>query len=130
MRALLLVILGLAIGAVGATSALSALRQGTPFHKGVMAVMDHHVGALREEMRANTCEAKAVSGHLNRLRETAGDVREAFGDGTEAGFGQAADRLSASLDDALAAAPATCAALSAALRPVGEACQSCHRRYR
>lgn len=130
MRALLLVILGLAIGAVGATSALSALRQGTPFHKGVMAVMEHHIDALRADMRANTCEAKTVAMHLDRLRETTGDVREAFGTGMDAGFGQAADRLATSLDGAVAAAPASCVALSTALRPVGEACQSCHRQYR
>lgn len=130
MRALLLVILGLAIGAIGASFALSALRQGTPFHKGVMAVMDHHIGALRADMRANTCEAKAVNLHLGRLRETAGDVREAFGTGMDAGFGKAADHLAETLDQAIAAAPASCAALSEALRPVGDACQSCHRQYR
>ncbi|WP_346949221.1 cytochrome c, partial [Dyella sp.] len=27
-------------------------------------------------------------------------------------------------------APADCAALAAALKPVGETCQSCHQKYR
>ncbi len=78
MRPLLLVILGLVVGAMGATFALSALRQGTPFHLGVMAVMQHHMGVLRANVRANQCDAKGSLAHLSRMRENAGDVREAF----------------------------------------------------
>jgi cytochrome c556 len=129
MRALLLVILGLAVGAMGATFAISALRQGTPFHNGVMAVMQHHIGALRANVRAKQCDAKGNGAHLARMRETAGDIREAFPD-MEPAFIQADDGLLKSLDGALAAAPATCEALVAALKPVGDACQSCHQQYR
>ncbi|MDF3981830.1 cytochrome C [Luteibacter sp. PPL201] len=130
MRALLLILLGLVIGAMGATFALSALRQGVPFHKAVMAVMAHHAGELHAQMRAGTCEAKGIAARLARLRGDAGDVREAFGDGIDAGFGPAADQLTTALDRAIAAAPASCAALSTVMRPVDDACQSCHRRYR
>lgn len=129
MRALLLVILGLAIGAIGATFALSALRQGTPYHKAVMAVMQHHMGALRDNVRANRCEAKVTTGHLLRLRQEAGDIGGAF-PGADTGFGQAATHLASSLDDAIAAAPADCAGLTAVIARVGESCQSCHRQYR
>jgi cytochrome c556 len=129
MRALLLVILGLAMGAMGATFAISALRQGTPFHNGVMAVMQHHIGALRSNVRAKQCDAKGNAAHLTRLRETAGDIRDAFPD-MEPAFGQADDALLKSLDGALASAPASCEALVAALKPVGDACQSCHQQFR
>jgi cytochrome c556 len=129
MRALLLIVLGLAIGAMGATFAISALRQGTPYHSGVMAVMQHHVGVLRANVRANQCEAKASVAHLVRLRQEAGDIGEAF-TGMETGFDQAAGRLTSALDGAIAAQPATCDALAAALKPVGEACSACHQQYR
>lgn len=129
MRPLLLVILGLVTGAMGATFALSALHQGTPFHRGVMAVMQHHIGALRANVRANQCDAKASTIHLGRLRDTAGDIREAFPD-MDAAFYTAGDRLATALDGASAASPASCAALATALAPVGEACQGCHRQYR
>jgi cytochrome c556 len=129
MRALLLVILGLAVGAMGATFALSALRQGTPFHSGVMAVMQHHMGALRTKVRAKQCDAKGNTDHLTRMRDAAGDIREAFPD-MEPAFFQADDTLIKSLDGALAAAPGTCEALVAALKPVGDACQSCHQQFR
>lgn len=129
MRALLLVILGLVVGAMGATFALSALRQGTPFHQGLMAVMQHHMGALRANVRAKQCDAKGSAAHLGRMREAAGDIREAFPD-MEAAFQTAGDRLGTALDGAVATAPATCDALVVALKPVGEACQACHQQYR
>ncbi|PTR24677.1 cytochrome c556 [Luteibacter sp. OK325] len=129
MRALLLVILGLAVGAMGATFALSALRQGTPFHSGVMAVMQHHMGALRANVRAKQCDAKGNASHLARMRETAGDIRDAFPE-MEASFFQVDDTLLTALDGAVAAAPTTCEALVAALKPVGDACQSCHQQFR
>ncbi|KLD74452.1 cytochrome C, partial [Xanthomonas hyacinthi DSM 19077] len=34
------------------------------------------------------------------------------------------------LDRAVAATPGTCEALAVALKPVGDACQSCHQRFR
>ncbi|QWT20942.1 cytochrome c [Bacillus sp. NP157] len=129
MRALLLVVLGLVVGALGATFAISALRQATPFHDGVMAVMQHHMGALRGNVRAKQCDGKASALHLARMRQDAGDIGEAF-PGTDAGFGEAAGKLTQALDGAIAAAPATCEALATALKPVGDACSSCHQQYR
>ena len=129
MRPLLLVLLGLVVGAMGATFALSALRQGTPFHRGVMAVMQYHLGVLRANVRAKQCDAKASVGRLSRMRDLAGDMREAF-PGMDQPFYEAADRLRGALDGAAAAVPATCDALTRALAPVGDACQSCHRQYR
>jgi cytochrome c556 len=129
MRPLLLVILGLVVGAMGATFALSALRQGTPFHLGVMAVMQHHVDVLRANVRAKQCNAKASVTQLSRMLGTASDIREAFPE-MDAPFQTAGGRLVTALDGAVAAAPATCEALVEALKPVGEACQACHKQYR
>ena len=129
MRPLLLVLLGLVVGAMGATFALSALRQGTPFHRGVMAVMQYHLGALRANVRAKQCDGKGALSRLSRMRTMAGDIHEAF-PGMDRPFYEAADRLGKALDGAAASAPATCEALTRALAPVDDACQSCHRQYR
>jgi len=129
MRPLLLVILGLVVGAMGATFALSALRQGTPFHLGVMAVMQHHMGVLRANVRAKQCDAKGSLAHLSRMRESAGDIREAF-PGMDAPFYGGGDKLLTALDGALAHAPDSCEALAGVLAPIGEACQACHQQYR
>lgn len=129
MRALLLVILGLVVGAMGATFALSALHQGTPFHRGVMAVMQHRMGTLRANVRAGRCDAKVSATQLDALRLSAADIRDAFPD-MDAPFFAAGDALAHAVDAARAAAPAGCDALAAVLRPIGDACQSCHQRYR
>lgn len=129
MRPLLLVILGLVVGAMGAIFALSALHQGTPFHRGVMAVMQHHMGVLRANVRAKQCDAKVSASHLSRMSETAGDIQEAFPD-MDAPFHAAGDKLVTALDGATAAPPATCEALTAALSRIGETCQACHQQYR
>jgi cytochrome c556 len=129
MRSLLFVVLGLVTGAMGATFGWSALHQGTPFHRGVMTVMQHHMGVLRANVRAGQCNAKASADRFARMRATAGDVREAFPE-MDAAFYTGAQHLDMALDRAIAAAPDTCAALTAALAPVGDACQSCHRQYR
>ncbi|MBB3227140.1 cytochrome c556 [Luteibacter sp. Sphag1AF] len=129
MRALLLILLGLAIGAMGATAAISALRQGTPYHRGVMAVMQHHMGVLRDHVRQGQCEATSIQKHLSHLSDGARDIDEAF-PSMDDGFYTAARRLDSALDAAQKAGPATCEALAAALKPVGDACQSCHQNFR
>jgi cytochrome c556 len=41
-----------------------------------------------------------------------------------------ASQLQDHLHQAVAAAPTTCAALVAVLKPVGDSCKSCHEKYR
>lgn len=130
MRAALLIVLGLVIGILGTTFTISALHQRTPLPRAVMSVMAFHMGQLRQAVKANQCDATATRTHLDRLQSTAQDIPAAF-KGAEAPFLQAADKLQGSLHDAAAAAtPATCAALAAAIKPVGDACESCHQRFR
>ncbi|TCV97199.1 cytochrome c' [Luteibacter rhizovicinus] len=129
MRALLLIVLGLAVGAMGATFAFSALRQGTPYHRGVMAVMQHHVGVLRNSLRSQQCDGPATAARLARLTSAAADIEEAF-PSMDKGFYDAARQLDTALAGATKAAPATCAALTVALKPVSDACQSCHQNFR
>ena len=78
---------------------------------------------------AKRCEAAANSEHLQRLLSTSADIVPAF-PGVEQGFIDEAEQLHTRLQAAVQATPADCAALAAALKPVGETCQSCHQKYR
>jgi cytochrome c556 len=129
MRAVLLIVLGLAIGIVGTVFAMNALNQRNPFPRAVMDVMAHHSGALRNAAKGQRCEAAANSEHLQRLLSTSSDIVPAF-PGVDQGFIDEANQLHTRLQAAVQAAPADCAALAAALKPVGETCQSCHQKYR
>src|ERR1700709_1139059 len=55
MRNLILLALGLVVGAAGAASALNALRQRDAYPRGLMDVMQYHYGALRKAVRSNRC---------------------------------------------------------------------------
>jgi cytochrome c556 len=129
MRAALLIVLGLAIGIVGTVFAMNALKQRNPFPHAVMDVMAHHAGALRNAVKGQRCEAAANAEHLQRLLSTSSDIVPAF-PGMDQGFIDEANQLHTQLQAAVQAAPADCAALAAALKPVGETCQSCHQKYR
>lgn len=129
MRAALLIVLGLAIGIVGTVFAMNALKERNPFPHAVMAVMAHHSGELRNAIKSQRCDAISNREHLERLLSTSADILPAF-PGTDQGFADEAAQLRTRLQSAAQAAPADCAALAVALKPVGETCQSCHQKYR
>lgn len=129
MRAALLILLGLAIGAIGTVFAMNALRERNPLPHAVMVVMGHHMGVLQHARKAQHCEAAPNLQQLQLMQATAADIDDAFPD-APAGFAEAAGHLRSALQSAVQAAPADCPALAAALKPVGEACESCHKQYR
>lgn len=129
MRAVLLILLGLAIGVIGTAQVMSALAARNPMPKAVMHTMGYHMGELQQAMKAQQCDAANTLPHLLRLQSTATDILPTFGI-ADRGFSVDEHRLRASLQQAVAAAPANCAALATALKPVGAACDDCHQRYR
>jgi cytochrome c556 len=130
-RAALLILLGLAIGILGTVFTLRALRQRDPFPTAVMSVMAHHMGALGHAVKTQRCDATRSREHLLRLQSTASDIPAAFA-GAEQPFMDAAGKLRNALQDANAntASLGDCAALAAAIKPVGDACESCHQQFR
>ncbi|MDE2086255.1 MAG: cytochrome c [Xanthomonadaceae bacterium] len=129
MRAALLILLGLAIGVIGTAQVMSALAARNPMPKAVMHTMGYHMGALKQAMKAQQCDAAKTLPHLLRLQSTATDILPTFGI-ADRGFSDDENKLQASLQQAIASAPANCAALATALKPVGESCQDCHQQYR
>lgn len=129
MRAALLIALGLVIGILGTAFTISALHQRTPMPRAVMTLMGHHMGQLKQAIKADRCDAQVVDGHLARLQSTALDIPDAF-KGAEKPFLDASDKLQGALQTAIAAPHGSCAALTAAIKPVGDACSSCHQQFR
>jgi len=129
MRAALLLVLGLAIGIIGTVFAMNALRARNPFPHSVMAVMAHHAGALNLSIKAGQCDAASSQQHLTRLLETTADIKQAF-PGVDQPFLDEITKLHETTQAAVQLAPATCAALATATKPINETCQSCHLHYR
>jgi len=127
MRSLVLVLSGLAVGAIAAANIINALRQRDAYPRGLMSVMQHHYAALREDLRRNHCGDSTLA-HLPPLRDMQTELAAAvYGDDTpDAPFREFDQRL----HDALAAAPANCTELAPAVDKIGAACDACHRQYR
>ncbi|MHB8448243.1 MAG: cytochrome c [Rudaea sp.] len=126
MRLVILFALGLAVGAVATANIVSALRQRDAYPRGLMNVMQHDLGALHTNARAQRCDAGATAS-LEQLRGLAGGIETAvYGeDPPDPSFAEYARRLRSAL-------PATvdCKALPQGLDKIGAACDTCHRQYR
>lgn len=130
MRVALMILLGLVIGVLGTAQVMSVLAERNPMPKAVMATMGYHMGELGHALKARQCEAAKIQHHLERLQSTATDITPAMFGIDEKDFADDATQLQTRLQQAAQAAPATCEALAAALKPVGETCKSCHQKYR
>lgn len=133
MRSILLVIIGLVLGAVAANTVGNVLRMRDAYPRAVMTVMRHHMGALQGALKHQKCPADATRLHLQRLSAVSQDILPAFGgkDGSiDPHFKTEADHLQAAFDQALTTAPASCANLAKAMQQIGDNCDSCHRQFR
>ena len=129
MRVALMILLGLVIGIIGTVNVMNALNERNPMPKAVMHTMGYHMGGLTRAIKANQCDAPKMQHHLARLESTATDITPAFGM-DDKDFADHARQLQDHLQQAVLAAPTTCAALAAAIKPVNDSCKSCHQKYR
>jgi cytochrome c556 len=132
MRWLVVLLVGLAVGALGAVTVIGAMRHATPLPKGLMAVTGHQFATLRRQVKAKQCPPGSAQARLRTLRALGDDVETAFlptGRDDERFRRHLADYLG-TLDAALASPPAHCAALEPVLREVGARCEQCHDDYR
>lgn len=131
-RYLFLVLLGLVVGAIATVMALRAIEaRKDHFPDAVMHVQGWHLGKLRAGLEANRCATTDALPHLQALRVLANDLEPAFpGLAEDQRFATHASRHRATLDAALAAPPADCAALGQVLGDVGAGCKACHQDFR
>ena len=131
MRSLILLLLGLAFGAVCAAVAMNALAQRSAYARGVMQVMQHHYAELRNGQRTGRCDAATVTRDRDVLRMLSDEVAPSvYGDGTpDPPFREYTDRLRSALAD-LGDGTKGCAALAPLVNRVGDSCDACHRQYR
>ena len=132
MKNAILFLIGLLIGATGASIAGNALRARDAYARGTMNVMQHHYGSLRENLRTKQCNATKTAFALEQLRALSNEIEPAvYADSTpESAFREFGSRLRDALNAGIAAAPADCAALAPVAEKVGKVCDECHQQYR
>jgi hypothetical protein len=130
MRYLVLLFVGLVVGALTATTIASALQRRNAWPRALMNVMQHELGAARSAARARQCTLPAMQGAANHLRLLSDDL-----EGALLAPGSKDRVLSQYVSDFRKAASAwdtgaACAQQSEALTAVANACEACHRDYR
>ena len=131
MRSLILLVLGIAIGAITAFQVGTVWRQRDAYPRGVMAVMQHHLGALHQEIVAGQCPLAQSALHLDWLQRMAGAIPGALPQYShDEHFQNFVHRLQGEIHDTQSPPANTCKALEPRIRTIGGACEACHVEYR
>lgn len=131
MRYALLIVLGLVMGIAGTVMAMSARNQGPHLPQSLMHMQAFHMQALDANIKQNHCTVTDNLPHLQTLRALSNDVEPVFLPiEKEQDFRQKASNLRASIDTLIAAPPADCAALGAAMTRIGHECKACHDEFK
>lgn len=129
MRSLLILLAGVLVGALLAFSAANTLYQRNAWPRGVMNLLQHHLGELRRLQRTGNCAAERSAPHFQRIAQTSADIGPSRS-GEKPDYHDQAQRFLDLNAHFAAAAPADCPGLDAALQQIDDACQGCHRDYR
>ena len=129
MRYVILLTLGLAVGALAAFSVLNALSRRDAYPRGLMNVMQHHYAALRVAVRNGQCDGALA--HVSALSALSRDIDSAmYPDATpDAPFLEYERRLNDALSAAAGVGP-ECKSVALAVERITSACDSCHHQYR
>jgi Spy/CpxP family protein refolding chaperone len=131
MRYALMIVLGLVIGVAGTVMAMTSLNRGPHFPESLMHMQGFHMRALDANTAQHRCAVSDTQPQLQALRALSNDIEPVFLPiEKEQDFRQKASDMRASLDSLLAAPPADCTALGAAIHKLERACKSCHDEFR
>ena len=131
MRYALLIVLGFVVGIIGTVMAMNARNSGPRYPHSLMAMQAFHMDALDANVKQNHCLVTDNLPHLQTLRALSNDIEPVFLPiENEQDFRQKASNLRASIDSLLAAPPASCAAVGAAITRIDHECKACHEQFR
>ena len=131
MRSLILALICLLTGAALALIGMNALRQGTAYPNGVMAVMGAQMKALDGSIKQNRCAATDFLPRLQTMRYLGNDLEPAFlPTQDDQRFTDHASNLRSALDAALATPPSDCLSAGLMLNKVGKTCKGCHQDFK
>jgi hypothetical protein len=131
MRILLVLALGVALGALASSAVLNALNRRDAYARGVMEVLQHQVAGLRNRVRTNTCTGASLQREKSLLAELTEEIEPSiFADSTpDPPFREYAQHLREAVAE-LPTEAAGCAALAPVVTKIGNTCDACHHQYR
>lgn len=129
MRALILIVIGLVVGAFGTHMLERTINARHAYPRAVMDIMAHHYGAMKSSVKNKQCSAETTARHLESMHVVSRDIGAAFGT-DDSHFNELADKLQVSLTDAAQNPPADCESLASSLDAIHKHCAACHTEYR
>lgn len=130
MRHVVVLVIGLLVGALLATSATNALRLRHAKARSLMTMMQYAIDDARRAAHEARCNAPDVRSAAALLGAASDRLATAVGPelASERVFRQSSDALRSAVAAWDPAAP--CAEQASAIRAVSDACDACHRDYR
>ena len=130
MRYVVMLLLGVFIGAMGTVSVLNALREGNALPRGLMAVLDHRLDQVRTSIEGGQCTD--AQRHFEAIHLLAADIETAFLplSANEALFSQYANDLVTRAGTAASNTAVDCRVLKEQIGSVGDGCKACHRDFK
>lgn len=131
-RYLVLLLMGLVMGAIGAVMVLRAIDARTDkFPSSVMYVQSWHMGQMKKNIETNRCNATDTLPHLQTLRRMGDDVDFAFADlARDERFAKHSANFRAVLDAAQSNPPLSCESLKSTVSEIGGQCKACHDDFK
>ncbi len=132
MRMLLLLLLGLVVGALGGSMAARSIAMGHAYPRGVMAVLQVRLGNARRALETRPlCDLARGRMELAAIARFSSETTPALNAEAEPRLLQLSRQMQATADRAVEAEAATsCDALGSWISKIDEACTACHREYR
>ena len=131
MRAVAMLAVGIVVGALGAVTAVGAMKKDIPPTKAAMTLMRHHFGAVRKMGEAGgTCDEATLQRHVRGLQGLSGALDTFLPTGADDdAFKRHAAHFTAMADTAASATPG-CPALATTTKNLGGACKACHDDFK
>jgi cytochrome c556 len=131
MRALVMLGVGLAMGALLTLVAVNSLRKGTAYPNGVMTVMAAQMGQLDRGIKAGACAADDLAGNLATLQALGNDLEAAFlPTMDDARFSRLAGDYRAAVGRAATGSPRDCEDAGTRLNAISATCKACHQQFK
>lgn len=132
MKSIVLLLVGLMVGALLATTTLGALATRDRYPKAVMVVLQANLSSLQRGLRTPDCGLSQAATRAGQLSALSREIPSAFAplerESTE--FVRSRRLLEQAIDSMLREPPADCEALNRAVTAIAQACDACHNGFR
>jgi cytochrome c556 len=132
MRSIVLLLVGIVVGALLATTTMGTLNARDRYPRSVMVVMQANLSALQRGLRTQDCGLAEASMRASQLLAVANEIPIAFAahERDSEDFVQSRERFVAAVEPLTIGPPPDCTSLNTAITNIAQTCDACHNGHR